>query len=199
MTAEGRAQDPSDDLLQQAADESSLAELIRRHEAEIRRVARLRLGPLLRPYLDSVDLVQSVYVELLRGIRQHKLDVSDVDRLVSLSATIIQQKVAHLWRRLQRRKQLHGKLDGLRELAQTLVFAHAAPPDPSTEAARREQVQQLLARLQPVDRRLIQLRLEGFTTAEAARQLELDGDVLRVRLSRLRKTLTEQGILADWL
>ena len=38
-------------------DQDALAELVREYEAKVRVVAHVLLGPALRPYLDSIDLV----------------------------------------------------------------------------------------------------------------------------------------------
>jgi hypothetical protein len=39
----------------------------------------------------------------------------------------------------------------------------------------------------------------GFRTAEIARELGLNADVLRVRLSRLRQKFRAAGLANDWL
>ena len=36
----------------------------------------MRLGPLLRPHLDSLDLVQSVFITLLKGLRNDKFHIA---------------------------------------------------------------------------------------------------------------------------
>jgi len=43
------------------------------------------------------------------------------------------------------------------------------------------------------------LRLQGYRTADAARELGQDPRALRVRLGRLRKRLREKGFLDEWL
>ena len=53
---------------------------------------------------------------------------------------------------------------------------------------------QVLDKLDGLDRQLMELRLEGYTTAEAARKLGVSAGLLRSRLSRLRKRLWEMGI-----
>src|SRR5690348_16259844 len=90
-----------DDLMSRArgGDGPALAELARQYEPEIRMMARLLLGPALRPYLDSMDLVQSVHRSLLVGLRQGKYEFSGPDRLVALALTMIRRKVARKWRR----------------------------------------------------------------------------------------------------
>ncbi len=49
------------------------------------------------------------------------------------------------------------------------------------------------------NRRVVELRLLGFSTAEVARKLGLDADVLRVRLSRMRRRLRDKQVILDWL
>ncbi|MCU0872396.1 MAG: helix-turn-helix domain-containing protein [Pirellulaceae bacterium] len=50
-----------------AGDEDALVQLLRGYEHRIRAAARVMLSDLLRPYLDSLDVVQSVYCALLPG------------------------------------------------------------------------------------------------------------------------------------
>jgi len=143
------------------ADETALAAIVKEYEVEIRRAATMRLGPLLRPHLDSVDLVQSVYITLLKGLR--------------------------------------GNPPGPREDGEHVVANRDGEPGPMAEAERRDAIERIMQECDPADKKLLQLRLEGHSTAEAARALDADPDVLRVRLSRLRKRLTERGLLAEWL
>src|SRR5438477_12507694 len=97
-------------LLAQArqGDRSALAELSQQYEAKVRMVARVLLGPALRPHLDSVDLVQSVHRSLMLGLRQDKFDISSPDKLIGLALTLVRRKVARQWRHLQRQKRLSG-------------------------------------------------------------------------------------------
>ena len=57
-------------LMQRARDGDRLAieQLVCLYEAEVRVIARIGLGAPLRPYLDTVDLVQSVHRSLLTGL-----------------------------------------------------------------------------------------------------------------------------------
>jgi len=181
-----------------AVDETELFERLRHYEPEIRRAARVRLSPLLRPHLDSVDLVQSVFIALLDGLRREKLDLSNPDKLVALSAEIIRRKVARVWRRMQHRARLNDRLDLPREVDPQAIPTPESN-DPVEAAEYRDEVRQVLAHLDPSDQRLIELRLEGNSTAEAARALGASPDVLRVRLSRLRKKLRDLGVMTDWL
>jgi RNA polymerase sigma-70 factor (ECF subfamily) len=193
--------DAGDDFFRrlQGADEEALAALLREYEPEIRRAASVRLGPLLRPHLDSLDLVQSVFITLLKGLRDDKFHIAGPQELVALSAEIIRRKVAQVWKRMKRRTELNGQLTGTHEDAEHVVVGRPDSPDPATEAEVNDGIARMLDEVDEADRKLLELRLQGLTTAEAARALDADPDVLRVRLSRLRRRLTERGLLSDWL
>ena len=178
----------------QAGDERCLAELLHDFEPEIRRVARLRLGPLLRPHLDSLDMVQSVCVTLIEGFRRDQFTVTQPEQLVALAAGIIRRKIARTWRRL--RTQIAAQASSIDRgenrphCGGTAVDVH----DPAAEIQRQHDLEELLSHVDLEDRQLLELRLAGFSTAEAARQMGANADVLRVRLSRLRKRLEASGI-----
>jgi RNA polymerase sigma-70 factor (ECF subfamily) len=179
-----------DQLLERArqGDQRALGELVEQYEPELRLVARNRIGPALRPYLDSMDLVQSVNKSLIIGLRQKKFDVASREELMGLVGTILRRKVAKQWRR-HRRQRREIACDSL-ELADVALALRDHGDDPAESAIQREEIAQILDMFEPLDRRLLQLRLEGNSTAEAARIMDSDADVLRVRLRRLRRRLS---------
>jgi RNA polymerase sigma-70 factor (ECF subfamily) len=179
-------------------DGAALARLVEQYEPRVRMVARVLLGPALRPYLDSVDLVQSVHHSLLLGLRQHKFDLAGPDNLIALAVTLVRRKVARQWRHLRRQQRLtHGGDAATRaDLLQSL----SSPRSDPAEAARfRDQVEHLCANLDRAERRILDLRLEGYSTAEIAHDLGINPVALRVRMTRLRQRLQASGVLDDWL
>jgi RNA polymerase sigma factor (sigma-70 family) len=176
-------------------DETALARLLSEYEPEVRLIAHLRLGPILRRYLDSMDLVQSVQQCLLSGLRQDRFDVSSPEKLVALATTLVRRKIARHWRRLRREHNLRAVDVDLEAVEQALNKRD----DPAETVALHDQVQHLLRILNENDRRVVELRLRGYSTIEVARELGLDPDGLRVRLARLRKRLRASGVFNDWL
>jgi RNA polymerase sigma-70 factor (ECF subfamily) len=181
------------------ADPAALAELVRQYEPEIRRVARVCLGPALRPYLDSMDLVQSVHRSLLAGLRQEKFDLSQPQQLIALAATMVRRKAARHWRRARRQVRLFDATAGARQQGHALAALGGAGQDPAGAVQLADRVAHLCRGLSETERRLVELRVQGYSTAEVARQLGVDADVLSVRLSRLRQRLRAEGALAEWL
>jgi RNA polymerase sigma factor (sigma-70 family) len=191
--------EPTDDfavLLAQArrGDAQALDELTRQYEPELRLVARVRLGPALRAYLDSADLVQSVHKSLLLGLRNDKFDISSPQKLVALAVVILQRKLARHWRREKRRQR-----PGPNDLPQLLADLSSPQPDPARAAAYRDAVEHLCRHLDESERRMLLMRLGGHSTAEMASELGLQANALRVRLTRLRQRLRDNGVLAEWL
>ncbi len=180
-------------------DPQAMSELCRQYEPRLRIVARVLLGPALRPALDSMDLVQSVHRSLLIGIREEKFDVSTPENLIALALTLLRRKVARHWRRSQRQIRLHSGGSSLDLLPTILAELTTRETDPAEMAQYHDQVKQLCHQLDATERQVLALRLDGYTTGEIAQRLQLNHITLRVRLTRLRERLKTSGVLDDWL
>ncbi len=179
-------------------DEAALAELLRQYEPKIRLTARYLLRPILRRYLDSIDVAQSVQFQLMRGLRGGSLEGSNPETFVALAVTVVRRKVAQHWRHLQQEHRLRfGVVEGARPPA-AVQPPPSAERDPAQTVQQSEDLQTLCQDFHPTDRRLMELRLQGYSTEEAAAEMGCAANVLRVRLSRLRKRLHERGYLAEW-
>lgn len=188
-------------LMARAAEGDPAAQdlLCRHYEAKVRVVARVLLGPALRPYLDSVDLVQSVHRSLLLGLRDEKFDISSPEKLVALASTIVRRKVARNWRKHRRQQRIVPRETDSRPLVQELLDLSVHDADPSAAAQYREQMERLCQTLNATERRMLAMRLDGYTTAEVAQELGLHPVALRVRWTRLRQRLQAAGVLAELL
>ena len=195
------AEENFDQLLSKAksGDEVAISELVTRYETEVRIVARARLGTALRPHLDSMDLVQSVHKSLLLGLRANRYDISSPEKLVALATTIVRRKVARKWRKIKRQQRLSGVKGENKDLPDLLATISSPDTDPAAQVAMRQATEHVLKDLSDIERQVLELRMEGFTTAEVARQLGLDADVLRVKLSRLRRRLRDRGLMSEFL
>lgn len=180
-------------------EEEALEQLVLRYESEIRLTARLLLRPLLRPYLDSVDLVQSVHRSLMLGLRENKFDISSPQKLVNLAVTMVRFKIGEQWRHLQRQARLESSCTDTSEQGGLLTSLSSPQPGPAQTAQYNDMLQHVYGKLNDSERRVVELRLRGYSISEVASQLGIRADVLRVRLSRLRQRLREQNLLAEWV
>src|SRR5262245_56539179 len=181
----------------QTGDESALIRLAQLYEPKVRIVARVLLGPALRPYLDSLDLVQSVHRSLMVGLRDQGFDVAGPEKMIALAVARVRRKPARHWRHLRRQQRPAAGEDGA--LPELLVSLCSPQPDPARQAEFRDAVACLCNELSDLERHILVLRSHEYTSAEVAERLRLNPGALRSRLSRLRKRLEIRGVLADWL
>jgi RNA polymerase sigma-70 factor (ECF subfamily) len=188
-------------LLQRArqGDRAAWERLAQEYEPKVRLVARVLLGPALRPYLDSVDLVQSVHRSLMVGLRTDKFDISSPDKLMALAVTLVRRKVARHWRHLQRQRRLSQDSQDSGNLPHLLSSLSSPRPDPAQTVQFNDSVQHLCNTLEDAERRMLDLRLQGYSPAEIAANLGIHPIALRVRMSRLRQRLQAEGVLTEWL
>lgn len=179
-------------------DTAALARLVEQYEPKVRIVARVVLGRALQPHLDSVDLVQSVHRSLMIALRTRDYDLTDPEQLVALAVTMVRRKAARHWRRSRRQTPL--ELDAeLGNLPQILVSLSDNCESPDLQAEFRDQLQWLCGRLDDMEKRMLHLRLQGFTSPEVAERLGMHAVAVRVRWTRLRKRLIEHGVDAAWM
>lgn len=182
-----------------AGDDDALNEIARTYEPDLRIAARVHLGPALRPYLDSIDLVQSVHRSLIRGLRDDRLQPGDSAALIALALTMVRRKVARQWRRHRRQMRIDSRLDPHENTNDVLSTLTGRVAEPGRTVAGKDAIDNLFQQLDAADRQLLELRLQGWNTAEAAQQTGQTPEALRIRLHRLRKRLAEEGIGSEWL
>lgn len=173
-----------------------MSSLVEQYHNDIRIIARAHLGPALRPYMDSLDLVQSVHHSLIVGLRTKQFDFASAEKLVALAAVVLRRKIARHWRSMRRQQRESGLRPPDSNLPDYVVSLDGRERDPAEIASFRDQVAFVLNRLKGDDHDLVTLRLEGYSTVDAARLLNLDADVARVRLSRLRRQLKDTKFLS---
>jgi RNA polymerase sigma-70 factor, ECF subfamily len=174
-------------------DEAALSRLLVQHEHRMRVAARVLLGSVLRPYLDSIDVVQSVYCALLPGLRAGRYELSSSQDLLRLASGILRRKVARNWRRV-RREQAAVTAAAI-SIAKDVATSQA---DPAALALANDQLARLTGELKGLDRQLVELRLQGYHTVEIAERLNCSASALRARLSRLRQSFRRRGY-EEWL
>jgi RNA polymerase sigma-70 factor (ECF subfamily) len=180
-------------------DQQALTLLVQHYEREVRLMARVLLGPALRPHLDSLDLVQSVHRSLLIGLHGGRFEFHSAKDLLALALTMVRRKVARQWRHLQRQKRLEGPSGDSQSVADVLIALSGTGDDPARAAEFNDQVRQLCRHLSEAEHTIVEMRLAGYATAEIGVRLGLSGVALRVRMTRLRQRLQEAGVLDDWL
>src|SRR4029079_3750892 len=98
------------------------------------------------------------------------------------------------WRREKRQVSLGANSQTAESLVQTLSSLSSPDADPAKVAEYNDLLAKFCENLNEVERRMLEMRLQGHTSAEVAQSLGLHAVALRVRWTRLRQPLTEAGL-----
>jgi RNA polymerase sigma-70 factor (ECF subfamily) len=167
-------------------DEDAARELLRRYEAKVRLVVRRQLPRLLRSRFDSQDFVQSIWGSFFRRIKDSPLELEDVGNLIGFLARAARNKVIDEYRRASSRKQDMRREESIFEGAQDRELADGS--ETASEVAEASEVLSQLRGLLPENRRdVLELKAEGFSTAEIAARLGLSERTVRRVIEDLRR------------
>jgi len=174
----------ADDLLEQLGrgEVEALGELFEAYAPYLRAVVRRQLSDRLRPKFDSVDVVQSVWVQLIRRLGRDGWRVNDEGHLRALLVTIARRRL------ITRARQCDRAGDRPAEDDWTAV-ADARQASPSEAAQANDLWERMLGLLPPEHHPILALRREGVALAEIAARTGLhEGSVRRI-LRRLAREL----------
>jgi RNA polymerase sigma-70 factor (ECF subfamily) len=153
---------PLDGLLQRlkAGDSAAAGEIFRKYEPYLRMVVRRQLSPSLRAKFDSLDVVQSVWVHLLRGFRSSGWHFKNTAHLQAFLVQLTRHRFIDRLRRHRRMLEYERPLGRL------------APVDPTATAVDQTNAtdlwETLLRYTPPAYHEILQLKRDGAETAEVA-------------------------------
>jgi RNA polymerase sigma-70 factor (ECF subfamily) len=181
--------DPLDALLDRlnAGDAEAAAQVFVACEPYLRMVVRRRLPARLRAKFDSVDVVQSVWADLLDGFRSAGWRFADADHLRAFLVRVTRNRF------IDRLRQLRRPLEHEQPLYESDERESAVAPDPrpSEVAQAADLWQQLLALCPEGHREVLRLKREGLPLDEVARRTGLHPSSVRRILYDLARRLAE--------
>jgi RNA polymerase sigma factor (sigma-70 family) len=162
-------------------------------EPYLRMVVRKKLPSRLRAKFDSVDIVQSIWADLLRGFREAGWRFADEAHLRAFLVRLTRHRFIDRFRRhrtaIARERPL-GEITPAEEPRSRL-------PSPSELVQADELSQQMLALCAPAHREIVRLRLRGLPVAEIANRTGLHiGSVHRVLHDLACRVAVERQTLA---
>lgn len=168
-----------------AGDGQALADLVLRDETWIRSVVRRRLGPLLRPHVESDDVLQEAMLQALRSGPRFLL--ADREQFRALLARMVENILRMKLRGMQRQRRDVRREQRLHEEHAPLDLT-ASATSPSQAAARSEHAGWLqlgMELLDEEDREVIRLRqYEGWEFTAIGAELGIQPDAARMRFQR---------------
>jgi RNA polymerase sigma-70 factor (ECF subfamily) len=186
--------EPLDALLERltAGDTAAAEQVFRRYEPFLRLVVRRHLSPGLRAKFDSMDIVQSVWADLVRGFRRAGWRFTSAAQLQAFLVRLTRDRFIDRFRQHRRAVELEQALEDDERLM-------ASDPRPSEVVRAEELWQQMLDLCPPQHREVLRLKREGLRSPEIAARTGLhEASVRRIlcdlsrRLARHRRDPAEK-------
>jgi RNA polymerase sigma factor (sigma-70 family) len=172
---------------QQAADA-----LFVRYATRLIALARSRLSSRLAQRLDPEDVVQSVYQSFFVGARNGKFELHGPGDLWRLLVALTVNKLQHQVERHtadKRSVELERNFGGEDSLCGLQPQLFAREPTPEEAAALTDEVEQLMRKLEPLERQMLELRLQGCNLEEIACATQLSERTVCRVLDRVKLLL----------
>ncbi len=150
----------------------------------LRMAVRRRLNGPLRSKLDSMDVVQSVWADVLSRCRDGGWRFTDGSHFRAFLVKAVRNRL------VERRRQHHRAIETEQSLAETAPedLPRAGEPRPSEIAQGNELWKRMLEQCSPAHREILFLRREGLLLAEiAARTGMHEGSIRRILYDLARR------------
>jgi RNA polymerase sigma-70 factor (ECF subfamily) len=160
-----------------AGDTCAAAEVFVAYAPYLRKVIRRQLPARMRAKLDSVDVLQSAWGDILEGLKNNGWHFSSPEQLRAFLVRVMRNRC------IDRYRQFRRPLASERPLGEVDPEGLPASPRPGPgEVAQAEELWQRLLGLCPAEHHeLLRLKREGATSAEIAARTGLhEGSVRRI-------------------
>lgn len=187
-------------LIEQAAAgrEQAAAQIVDQHTDALVRIARQRIGNKLGQRVEAEDILQSVYRSFFVRLQDGQFEIEKGKDLWNLLVRMTVNKICRKATFHQREKRDFKQEQSPRNESSAVPLADLARTDePGPEEAMLlvEAVEELLQDMREKDRPVVELRLQGYTTAEIANETGRAERSVRRILERLKANL--QQAVAD--
>ena len=174
-------------------DMEAAEQVVRAYEPYLRVIARRNLSSKMRSKLDSVDVVQTVWLEILRNLSEGRVAFPDAAQLRAYLVMLTRNRLIDSFRRHRRSMDLE------RPLREIEPEGH-----PASVGARPSQVAQadelwdlLLERCSPNQREVLRLKREGISLGEIAGRTGLHKSSVRRLIYEAERHLARLAPSAD--
>jgi RNA polymerase sigma-70 factor (ECF subfamily) len=170
-------------------DQEAAARVFREYEPFLRAMVRRRLAPALRSKFDSLDVVQTVWADVLSGFREKETKFTDRSHLRAFLARVTYNHFITHCRR-------HGPQAAIEQPLyedESGVRPVSVEPRPSQVAQADELWESLVEMCPPAHRQVLELKKQGVPLAEIAEKTGLHESSVRRLLYDLAKRLAARS------
>jgi RNA polymerase sigma factor (sigma-70 family) len=180
--------DPLDALLDKLGqgDAAAAEQVFLAYEPYLRKVVRRQLPARLRAKFDSIDVVQSVWADVLDGFRSAGWQFADTGHLRAFLVKATRNRFIDRVR--QHRHALEREQSLLSDFAPAAVAS--AEPRPSEVVQADELWQEMLAQCPPAHHDVLKLKRQGLSLGEIAARTSLHEDSIRRIVRQVARRLS---------
>lgn len=183
--------------LAQAGDTKAFEKIFERYAERLIRLAKLRISERLASRIEAEDVVQSVFRTFFGRVRNRRFrfqEESDLWKLlVSMTLNKLRNKVD--WHTAAKRDvRTETPIDRSRVRVPSAFDKDGESPSPSAVIAFIDLLEDFLGRLREGDRRILEMRLDGYSQEEIAKSLGCTERTVRRVLERVRQLADERGV-----
>ncbi len=187
----------ADDLIERCrrGDQDAARDLFDAYVDRLLPLARRRISQRLASRVDAEDIVQSVFRTFFARLKDDKFTLADQDDLFRLLVRITVHKTL---RQVAHHKA--AKRDPSQELPQgdaaseQLLHLLSTEPTPDAAVMFIDQLEHFMSQLPQADRQILELRMQGYSTEEIAKQLNSYDRKVRRVLERIRDVAEHEGL-----
>src|SRR5262245_1209058 len=193
------AEEESGDLVARCrnGDQHAAADLYRLHASRLVGLTRSQLSSKLSRRIDPEDVVQSAYRSFFSNIQDGRYDLERGGDLWRLLVRITLNKLSTQVRRHSRQKRsaqqevTFGSEDSLLGISAGLL---GHEPSPEEAVALADHLEQIMRRLKPAQRQVLELRLQGHKLEEIAHEMQRSERTVRRILEEIVEVLESWGL-----
>jgi RNA polymerase sigma-70 factor (ECF subfamily) len=177
-------------------DQQAATQLFERYAARLIALANSRLTAKLTARVAGEDVVQSVYCSFFEGARDGRYVLQESGDLWRLLVAITVNKVQHQYRRHNAGKRSVGVEQPLGDAGDgsLLLPPELLVQEPSAEesVALTELLERVMGGLDPLQQRIVELRLQGYNLGEIVERTGRTRPTVRRVLDRVKEQLGQE-------
>lgn len=170
-------------------DQDAAGELFQLYAERLAALVRSRLSSRFAQRLDAEDVVQSAYRSFFGHVREGRFTIERGGDLWRLLVVVTLHKLQHQVRHNSAEKRAVGREQTELPNAAQLVDLVAHEPSPVEAVALADQVEAVMRGLDPLHRRMLELRLQGHDWAEIAADTQRTQRTVRRVLEKVKEQL----------
>ena len=155
-----------------AGSESAAQELFDRYCERLMRLAKRRIGQRMVSRVDPEDVLQSAFRTFFNRVRKDEFSFQEEDDLFKLLVRLTVHKTLRqiaFHRAAKRNPELEaGQGSDAQDVLQQIS---ADEPSPETAVALVDEFERFMGQLPPLDRQVLALKIQGYSTVEIAEQI----------------------------